>query len=207
LVLVELLPKRKVICQCDCGKKQEFWGNSLLSGSTRSCGCSTSLFLREASRRNFPSGNRHKNAEPDVRSLFSVWQAMKQRCANSTNKDYPNYGARGIQVCASWRNSFSKFLLDMGKRPSPQHSLDRIDNDLGYKPTNCRWATRRQQSLNKRNNRHLTLKGVTKTAIEWVEELRVSLGLRPELICYRRSLGWSDEKILTTPVRKKIKSV
>ena len=203
LVLMELLPKQKVICQCDCGKRKELWGCSLLSGSTRSCGCLTSRFLSEAKQRRFPLGNQHKKAKPDVRSLYGVWQSMKQRCANSTSADYPNYGARGIQVCSEWRDSFSSFLQDMGTRPSPQHSLDRVNNDQGYNPANCRWATPQQQSLNKRNNRLLTLRGVIKTATEWAKELQDSLGLVPSLISYRIRRGWSDEKILTTPVNKR----
>jgi hypothetical protein len=112
-------------------------GRDLCSGNTRSCGC-------------LPRGKPIKPIE-ESRALYLVWKAMIQRCEQPSCKSYKNYGARGITVCARWRNSLENFLADMGRRPSPQHSIDRIDNDQGYFPENCRWSTRSEQ---RRNQRH-----------------------------------------------------
>ena len=83
---------------------------------------------------------------------YSLWGSMRSRCGTPTNKDYKNYGARGIKVCDRWKEDFLNFLEDMGKKPSPELSLDRIDNNGDYEPSNCRWATKSEQQLNKRCN-------------------------------------------------------
>lgn len=85
--------------------------------------------------------------------LFNIWHSMVKRTTVPSTSGYENYGGRGIKVCDRWITSFSTFLEDMGERPSSEHSIDRIDNDKDYSPENCRWATKRQQSLNKRNNK------------------------------------------------------
>jgi hypothetical protein len=82
---------------------------------------------------------------------FASWEAMITRCYNQRATSYPNYGARGITVCDEWRASFATFFADMGPRPTRAHSIDRIDNERGYTPSNCRWATPAEQSRNKRN--------------------------------------------------------
>lgn len=123
-------------CRCDCGA-----GTLVLaSGLTRtrdgrkSCGCSR---LKHGHARN---GREHP--------LYGVWQTMIKRCENGRAINYPHYGGRGIRVCERWRHDFAAFLKDVGERPTPQHSLDRINNDGHYEPGNVRWATRREQALN-----------------------------------------------------------
>lgn len=99
---------------------------------------------------------------------FQAWAGMVSRCSNPNGGDYPNYGGRGIRVCKEWQDSYLAFLGHVGRKPSPQHSLDRIDNDGNYEPGNVRWATRAEQNLNRRNNRLVTHNGETRPLAEWV---------------------------------------
>ncbi len=105
--------------------------------------------------------------------LYYVWLGMKARCYNPNNSSYHNYGERGITVCDRWRNSFSTFLADMGPRPEG-YTIERIDNDEGYFPENCRWATRREQARNSRINRLITHNGLVLPLAAWAEKLRIS---------------------------------
>jgi hypothetical protein len=109
---------------------------------------------------------------------YGVWYMMKQRCLNPTDRSYANYGGRGITVAPEWINNFAVFLADVGRRPDPSYSLDRIDNDGIYEPGNVRWTTRREQMNNKRTNRLITHDGRTQTISQWAQEL----GLNPETI-------------------------
>lgn len=94
------------------------------------------------------------------RPEYRVWRAMKRRCNAPTCKCYPRYGGRGIRVCSQW-NKFTQFFADMGPRPSPQHTLDRLDNSGNYEPSNCEWRTQREQQQNRRDNRKLVFRGET----------------------------------------------
>lgn len=199
LTLLKLLPARKALCVCVCGKQYETWQPSLLSGDAKSCGCMRKSYIQEASKRRNPFPL-YKNP------MFRAWSQMRQRCQNPKDSSYAKYGARGIKVCSAWDQSFENFLRDMGERPSPKHSIDRVNNDKGYEPNNCRWATKKQQVRNRRTTLYLTLQGVTKSAAEWAEDLTTQLGLTYQNIADRRYWGWSTHKILTTPVRKKSKS-
>jgi hypothetical protein len=109
---------------------------------------------------------------------------------------YPNYGGRGISVCVEWE-SFECFYADMGPRPSPRHSIDRVDNDGPYAPWNCRWARRDVQQRNKRNNLQLTYRGLIRPLIEWASEF----GMGRATLARRLRGGWSVEDALTTPAR------
>ena len=120
-------------CQCDCGKTTITRGTDLRLGRTRSCGC---LRLRTT------------HGGYSTRAWLS-WHMMRQRCQIPSNPDYPNYGGRGITVCDRW-DKFENFFADMGERPEGL-TLDRINNDGNYEPTNCRWATLSEQRLNQRD--------------------------------------------------------
>jgi hypothetical protein len=119
-----------------------------------------------------------KGTSPELHGLsrsaeYRIWTGMKQRCTVPKYK-HRNYQGRGIVVCERWQ-SFANFLCDMGKRPSPKHSIDRIDSNKGYEPGNVRWATRIEQNRNMRTVRHLTHKGITLSVPEWAERLGISV--------------------------------
>lgn len=122
---------------------------------------------------------------------------MRQRCNDPGSKSYARYGGRGIKVSERW-DSFPNFLADMGSRPSPRHSLERIDNAKGYEPGNARWATATEQANNRRSSRLITYQGETLTSAEWTRRT----GLARHIIEQRLDkLGWSVERAFTTPVR------
>ena len=125
-----------------------------------------------------------------------VWRNMIRRCTNQKAAAYADYGGRGITVCDRWLASFENFLADMGRKPSPDLEIERIDNDGGYDPGNCRWATRKENSRNRRSNRMITLDGQTKALAAWCEES----GLPRDTVRKRLEAGWEPQLALSTPV-------
>jgi hypothetical protein len=151
-------------CVCDCGVERLVVSQALRLGATQSCGC---LRREVAHQRTAPGGvmdgrthGMHKTAE------YAAWRGILARCESKTNKDYAEWGGRGITVCRHW-HQFENFLADMGRRPSPNHQLDRKDNDGPYCKSNCRWATRSEQQNNTRQNVRVTIGRKTRTVAEW----------------------------------------
>jgi hypothetical protein len=183
-------PKHQ-LCRCICGAEKEVRRDHLRNGVVKSCGC----MRGELGRRHFTvHGQAHSKSR-----IYRIWLGIHNRCTCPTNTSYPNYGARGIYVCERWsgRDGFINFVNDMGPRPSPQHSVERKENNGPYSPENCFWATRKQQGRNKRNNRLLTVGTETMPLSAWAERT----GLSRSVIKARLRLGWSHERALTEAVR------
>lgn len=156
----------KWLFECDCGVLFEANGYYARSGKVTTCpSCS-------AERVRLASVKHGKSETPE----FFTWTDIQTRCHNKNATSYKDYGGRGIVVCARWRESFEAFLTDMGKRPTPKHSIDRLNNNGNYEPGNCRWATNFEQANNKRNTHLLTIDGVTKPLSQWAKESGLSLG-------------------------------
>ena len=135
-------PKRALWkCKCDCGSICEVIATHLRNGNTKSCGC----------LRNEVAGGRTRTHGLSKTREYETWCHMIQRCEDPRQPGYKHWGGRGITICDRWRNDFEAFLADMGHRPSAKHSLDRINNDGNYEPSNCRWATRHEQARNQRH--------------------------------------------------------
>lgn len=179
------------LCRCDCGVTVVIRAFSLTTRKSRSCGCGQ----KESARKRLTTHGMHRTTE------YMIYQGMIGRCEQPAHSSYPDYGGRGIYVCTEWRNSFERFYSDMGPRPSRTHSIDRIDNNGPYSPTNCAWATPKQQANNrrprKRGHRYLTFRGETKTATEFARQF----GLEPMTVIQRLNANWTVERALTTAAR------
>lgn len=183
---------RLVRVQCGCSEQtvRVVRETSLLSGHSKSCGC----LQREAAVEVLST---HRlSGLPE----YKVWQSMKGRCLNPNNPQYPDYGGRGIRVCSRWasKRGFANFYADIGPRPSPQHSVDRRNNDGPYAPSNCRWATMEEQQNNKRNCRRLTFQGRTQTLTQWSRETKLGVGT----LRVRLRLGWPIVRVLMQPANR-----
>lgn len=129
---------------------------------------------------------------------YQSWNAMRQRCSNPNSGHYYLYGARGITVCEAW-SKFSNFIKDMWHRPTPGHTLERVNNNGNYEKSNCKWATRREQQNNRRTNRLIEFNGKTMTITAWA----ISLGMSHDHLSHRLGkLGWSVSRALTTPLKQ-----
>ena len=188
------------LCQCDCGIKRPVYGNSLRSGTSRSCGCLHSeISSEQMSGKNHPM-YRHGQAREGQRSKeWRTWNSMIRRCIYPSMKSYPHYGGRGIKICQRWLDSFEDFLIDVGYAPSEKHSLDRIDNNGNYEPGNVRWATNSEQIKNSRRARIITFQGRAQNIMDWAQEV----GINRQTIQMRLDhYGWSIHDALTKPARR-----
>lgn len=174
--------QKKWLCRCDCGKECTPTGGSLCSGHTASCGC------LHSERRNASRTKHGKARRGQAKSVeYNVWSCMIGRCRNTKDK---RYGGRGIKVCERWQ-SFEAFYQDMGDRPEG-HTLDRIDVNGNYEPSNCRWATNEEQSSNKRNSVFIEAFGKRQTAAQWSAET----GVKQATIRARLKNGWDAERAI-----------
>lgn len=179
------IKRRTALFRCFCNKEFIAHIVDVNSGNTKSCGCLNHI-------------PRNKTHGLSRSLIYKTWIKIKSRCHSITDKGYKNYGGRGIKVCERWFNSFENFLLDMGQKPSPLYSIERLNNNGDYEPNNCIWATQKVQARNKRNSRFIEYKGETRNINEWAE----ITGLN-RLIIYRRiKNGWSVEKALSEPKMK-----
>lgn len=166
------------VCQCDCGNRVVRSTARLTAGS-KSCGC-----LRKIKHGASCGGK--------VSTEYATWSGIRQRCLNPKNDNFHNYGGRGIKMCDRWRDSFSDFLLDMGAKPSPRHSIERIDNNGDYCKENCRWATHPEQCRNKRINRFIEYNGVRYI----LSDLAKLLGIKRRTLAGRVYRGLSIDEII-----------
>lgn len=168
------------VCRCDCGKYSTVIGSHLLSGKTTSCGC-----------------NRYsKTAKGHSKErLYRIWYGMHRRCYDPKDDKYKWYGSRGISVCKAWHDflAFRDWALNHGY--SDELTIDRIDNDGNYEPSNCRWINIKSQANNRNSNRILKYRGKEYTAIQLAEQHNLS----PHTVYNRLKLGWSIDRIVETP--------
>jgi hypothetical protein len=174
------LPTREISCQY-CGKVFYVTKREPRTYCSKVC-----FFLKTTT-----------HGEPDSSPEYKAWIAMKDRCLNPNTPHYRHYGGRGITVCPTWKHDFAQFLADMGRRPSSRHSLDRIDNALGYAPGNVRWATRIEQGQNRRNNHIISFHGISQCMSAWA----AATGIQAMTIKARLKMGWTIEDTLMTPPR------
>lgn len=175
---------RRLRCLCSCGKESTPELKSVVKGTSKSCGC------YQAELAGFACRTHGLSDLPE----HAVWEGVLARCNNHNSASYHNYGGRGIEVCDRWY-SFQSFYEDMGPRPSPQHSIDRINNDGNYEPGNCRWSTWSEQGRNRRSNVNIEFNGVTQTITEWAR----TLGIDRKTLRRRLKCGWSISDTLTRP--------
>jgi hypothetical protein len=188
------------LCRCECGQTREIESGNLKRNP--SCGCKRGEKIAAANSMRHPPRKPKAVKERASHGCagrgretpeFRAWSKMHQRCNSPRGSDVTYYA--GVKVCERWDGpqGFPNFLADMGKRPSPQHSIDREDGTKGYEPTNCRWATKKEQSQNRRNVIWLTHNGKTQCVADWAAELNLS----PQTIRDRQHKGWPIERVLS----------
>lgn len=182
------------ICRCSCGTVKTIAQSELLQGRTKSCGC----YRKDSARKQHTvhGGNKER--------LYEVWHGMKKRCSPANKDKYPSYAGRGIAVCEEWSDSyecFKRWAVKNGYNEEAAYNectIDRIDVNGNYCPQNCRWVNMKAQCNNRRNTIYLTLNNETKSISVWADEVGISI----DVLYHRYKSGWSNEKILTQPVRK-----
>lgn len=179
-----------VKCLCECGNIWKGLLTSVINNKTKSCGC----FSKEIACKNGKNNTKHNLVKS---SEYKTWRAIKARCLNPKNPAFHNYGGRGITICDRWLNSFENFLEDMGRKPSKNHSIDRINNNGNYELSNCKWSSKKEQSNNQRINKIVTYNEKTQTLRQWSEELKIDYNT---LFSRINTSKWSIEKAFKTPI-------
>lgn len=181
-------------CLCDCGNHTNVTSGNLVRGSITSCGCKRSYTISEKNKTHGKSGTR----------LYMVWSRMVTRCTKPSHHAYKDYGGRGITVCEEWKNNYQSFYdwaMKTGyndNAPMFECTLDRIDVDGNYEPSNCRWVTIKEQARNRRSSRIIEYKGKKYCAVELAEKINMSV----DTLKRRLNKGWSVDDAVNTPVRK-----
>lgn len=214
-VALDSRPKNiRYLCQCECGNIKSISLKNLTKGHTKSCGCLLKEYLEKMDA--LGKGNRTKKiqaqklrlesrGEPVSKNpLYQTWNSMIRRCHDPKATKYFTYGAKGIHVCQQWRDSLVQFCNDMGPKPSPQHTIDRINPTGNYEPSNCRWADEYTQCSNRRVPLKIqvaTIKGKTLMVARWASTLK----LNKDKIKADIKVGYSPEvAIIAAKLRKNI---
>lgn len=181
------------LCRCDCGNERVVRGVLLRKGITRSCGCIKKERAKAMAEAHVTHGKTNTR-------LYRIWFSMKCRCHKPSAPDYDRYGGRGITVCEEWRNSFQAFYeWSMSNGYGDDLTIDRIDNEKGYSPTNCRWANKETQNNNTRRNFYITYDGETLTISQWAKKL----GIKKNTLYSRLTkYGWSVKETFSKAVKR-----
>lgn len=174
------------LCKCSCGKESVVNSPQLKNGSTQSCGC-----LHQEIRSKLLTTHGMSKTH-----LYRTWKSMMSRCYNAHTHAYKNYGGRGITVYEQWHD-FLKWKDYMGDKPSPKHTIERINNNGNYEPGNVKWSTRKEQANNTRRNHIIEFNGQTKTVRQWSEHT----GIPYKTLYARLQYCWDVERALTTPLK------
>ena len=178
----------KAVYECDCGNIFASAITTIKLGNGISCGCYRDLVNKT-------------HGETDTKD-YNLWYGMKARCRCPSSASYSSYGAKGVTICDRWADSYEAFIEDMGRRPTPGHTIDRIDNSKGYEPGNCRWATRREQAINRSKTVFLTAFGETKMMADWARDPRCTV--TNSCLSMRVRSGMSHEKAISMATQKPV---
>lgn len=178
------------LCKCDCGNTSIVTSSALLSGTTYSCGCLASENVKMRNTFHGQHGTR----------LYRIWNLMIQRCENIKSSHYDRYGGRGIFVCEQWHKFIEFYNWAISNGYNENLTIDRIDNNKGYSPDNCRWVTIKEQQNNRENNRKFMINGELLT----VSKIAEKYNIKYNSLMSRIKRGWSIEKAVTTPINTKV---
>jgi len=183
--------RRLVKARCGCGREQIVALGNLRQGLSTQC--------LSCAKKGRPSNRRTHGEALKKSAEYMVWRGLRQRCYAEYNASFKNYGGRGITVCKRWQGpqGYSNFLADMGRRPGLGYSIERIKNNRGYRPSNCKWALPKEQSRNKRVNVRVRVGREVKTIAEWAE----LAGLKYHTLWARLRAGWSSKRAVSMKSR------
>lgn len=200
--LAELRPQKNGkhlahwLCKCTCGNTVVVSVTALRCGNTKSCGC---LSSEKTAERNKKSAKHMARANGKSERLYRIWCGIKGRCYNQSDDAFEDYGARGITMCDEWKSDYAAFktwAINSGYKN--ELSIDRVDNNAGYTPCNCRWATPKQQANNRRNNILVEYNGKRQSISDWSKDT----GFSYRMISTRLKAGWEVEKALEYPSKR-----